>query len=906
MLLKTKVPTYCVQCYNGPDLFYAVVEDGLVRTVEPNLECADISPAGGRICVKAYGLVQKMYNPDRIKTPLIRTNPKKGRNEDPGWKEISWDKALDIVAGKMNESKAKGPTDEGGFPRFAVIMGQAGSPAAYMGTLPAFFTAWGSVDFSIGGGQGIRCYHSEHLYGEYWHRCFIAAPDTPRTELVISFGHNTYASGGAAGVFRNAQARERGYKRIQVEPHLSASAVNSDQWVPIKPKTDAALMYSLINILLHEKDRTSLDLDFLKRRTNSPYLIGPRGYFIRDRETEKPLVWDIKAGSPMPHDFLEIGDIALEGGYKVSGIEIGPDNERWEHSEVLCKTSFQQTVEFTSDYTPEWAAKICDLPIETIRGLANDIVKHAHIGETVEISGEKLPYRPVAFLLGKTVNNGPGGYQTVWARTILAMLIGALEVPGGTIGASQRLNKPHHDRWSSVWPGDDGFMRNNLNPTDKDNWPTSPTSRARYTQLAPLVLNTGWSPFLSPYPLAWLAMGDGWRDVERTTYPDVVLLYRANPAISMYYPDLIEEKMANFPFFVCLGYTHDETNHYADIILPDHTDLEGLQLIRFGPAVHSESIWKGFGFALRQPATEPVFNSMDLTDFSTELAFRTGFLKEYYDAINAGLILGIRLKGKGFDHLLDPEKKYTREEIWDRLCRASTMILSEGKDDHNLQWFSENGYYAVDYPYIRHFMHPVMVRWGLRYEIPYQSNIRKIGKELGNRLHENEISWWDHQLTEYEALPKCEDYTEIWDQELRDAGADPKNFDFWLINTRSMQYAWGSNAALPLMAEAAKNVPGFKGAIINTRAAKKLGIAENDIITIESIKTTVKARAVLREGVRPDTIVFTGQFGHWKTPFAKDLGIPNFNTLADPDPANLDAGGSFADLVKVKIEKVDL
>ncbi len=902
--MKTKIPTYCVQCYNGPDLFYAVVEDGLVRSVEPNLKCKDISPAGGRICVKAYGLVQKMYNPDRIRTPLMRTNPRKGKDEDPGWKKISWEKAFEVISEKMNAVRKKGLVDELGFPRLSVIMGQAGSPAAYGGTLPAFFTAWGPIDFSVGGGQGIRCYHSEHLYGEYWHRCFIAAPDSPRTELVISFGHNTFASGGAAGVMRQSNARERGFKRIQVEPHLSASAVNSDLWVPVKPKTDAAMMYSLINILLHENDRSiSCDIQYLKKRTNSPYLVGPNGYFIRDRATRKPLVWDLGKGA-MVHDSLEVEDLALEGEYTVSGIEVGADGETWESDNVSCKTSFQKMLDFTKDYTPEWASKICDIPVSMIREVAQDIIDHSHIGETIKISGEELPYRPVAFLLGKTVNNGPGGYQTTWARTILAMLIGALEVPGGTIGASQRLNKPHHDRWSSVWPGNDGFMRNTLNPTDRKNWPKTPTTRARHTQLAPLVLNTGWSQFLSPYPLAWQSMGDGWGDVPRTTYPDVVLLYRANPAISMYYPDVVMDKMANFPFFVCIGYTHDETNHFADIIIPDHTDLEGLQLIRFGPAVHSESIWKGFGFALRQKAVEPVYDTIDLTDLATELASRTGILDEYYDAMNAGLMLGVRLKGKDYDNSLEKGKKYSKEEIWDRLCRSSTMILSNGKDDHGLEWFEKNGYYAVDYPYIRHFLHPVMVRWGLRYEIPYQENIQRIGKELSNRLHENNIDWWDHQLDEYEVLPKCEDYTMIWDDAVKRAGKKPEDYGFWLINTRSMLYAWGSNAAIPMMAEAAKNVPGFKGALINKSMAEKMGIKENDIIMIESPNSSSKARAVLREGVRPDTIVFTGQFGHWKTPFAKDLNIPNLNDLAKPELKDLDSGGSYADVVKVSIRKV--
>ena len=49
--MKKKIPTYCDQCYNGPDLFNMVVEDGIIRNVEPSTTCTDISPAEGKICV---------------------------------------------------------------------------------------------------------------------------------------------------------------------------------------------------------------------------------------------------------------------------------------------------------------------------------------------------------------------------------------------------------------------------------------------------------------------------------------------------------------------------------------------------------------------------------------------------------------------------------------------------------------------------------------------------------------------------------------------------------------------------------------------------------------------------------------------------------------------------------------
>ena len=76
------VPTYCYQCVAGPDLLTVKVQNGVATEVEPNLCAAKIHPGGGKVCVKAFGLVQKTYNPNRILAPMKRSNPRKGRNEE--------------------------------------------------------------------------------------------------------------------------------------------------------------------------------------------------------------------------------------------------------------------------------------------------------------------------------------------------------------------------------------------------------------------------------------------------------------------------------------------------------------------------------------------------------------------------------------------------------------------------------------------------------------------------------------------------------------------------------------------------------------------------------------------------------------------------------------------------------
>ncbi|HYB53734.1 MAG TPA: molybdopterin-dependent oxidoreductase, partial [Thermoanaerobaculia bacterium] len=250
MSVTERIPTYCYQCVAGPDLLKVVVRDGVAVGVEPNCDMAGTHPAGGKVCVRAYGLVQKLYNPARIRTPMRRTNPRKGRDEDPRWEPLTWEAALDLLAAKLNGIRSAGLADAAGYPRLAVTFGSGGIAPAYLGTFAAFLAAWGPVDQGIGSGQGVKCYHSEHLYGEFWHRAFTVAADVPRCDYVLSFGYNGDASGGVTGVFRHAEARARGMHWVQLEPHMSITAAGAQEWVPVRPKTDAAVLFALLHAVL--------------------------------------------------------------------------------------------------------------------------------------------------------------------------------------------------------------------------------------------------------------------------------------------------------------------------------------------------------------------------------------------------------------------------------------------------------------------------------------------------------------------------------------------------------------------------------------------------------------------------------------------------------------------------------
>lgn len=893
------VPTYCYQCVAGPDLLTVKVEQGVATEVQPNFCAADIHPGGGKVCVKAYGLVQKTYNPHRVLTPMKRSNPKKGRDQDPGFVPISWEEAFGLIADKLNAVRAEGILDASGYPRVAASFGGAGTPQSYMGTLPAFLSAWGPVDMGFGSGQGVKCYHSEHLYGEFWHRAFIVTPDTPLCNYLISCGSNIEASGGVIGVWRHSEARLRGLKRVQVEPHLSVTGACSAQWVPIKPKTDAAFLYALIHVLLHEVARERLDVAFLAARTASPYLVGPNGYYLRHRASREPLVWDLASASARMHDSADLRE-AIEGSFEADAIEIGPDDEVLAEGMLTGSTGFTRLVEHMRPYSPEWAQAICDVPAAHIRRIANEFMDHACVGQTIEIDGITMPYRPVAVTLGKTVNNGWGGFECCWARTLLATLVGALEVPGGTLGTTIRLTRPMSQRHESVKAGPDGFMHFPLNPTDKATWSPSPNIRNAYRSMVPLAADGPWSQALGPTHFSWLFLDETPKGLPRVTLPAVWFLYRTNPVISYWDTGELGEKMARFPFTVAFAYTHDETNHFADLLLPDATDLESLQLMRIGGTKYQEQYWEVNGFALRQPVVERSGEARDMTEIASELAARTGLTGKYVAAINKGAG-SVPLKGAHGDFSLDTQRRHSCEEIWDAVCRAASSEVSDGAEAHGLDWWKENG--IATKPLLRStwYLDQTMVKRGLRYELPYQERLLRVGTELGRRLHEHDMHWWDEQLKEYQALPIWKDFPALWEAIIGQTGGQAQDYPFWLLTARSMQYAWGANAGIQLMHEVADNITGHRGVVINTGAAQKLGIEEGDEIEISTPKRSVRGRAVVRQGIRPDTLLLIGQFAHWETPMAKDFGVPSLNTLATMSISLTDATGSGADIVRVKV-----
>ena len=135
------------------------------------------------------------------------------------------------------------------------------------------------------------------------------------------------------------------------------------------------------------------------------------------------------------------------------------------------------------------------------------------------------------------------------------------------------------------------------------------------------------------------------------------------------------------------------------------------------------------------------------------------------------------------------------------------------------------------------------------------------------------MHWWDKQLAEYQPLPTWKDFP------ARVGAGDPRcrrgraeDFPFWLLTARSMQYSWGGNVGIQMIKEVADNIAGPPRRHHQRGAAAAAGHRRRRHVEVAAPQRTTRGRAVVREGIRPDTLLMIGQFDHWATPFAKDFG----------------------------------
>lgn len=307
-------PTTCQGCTSWCSKEVYVV-DGRAIKVRGN---SNSKVNGSASCPKAHIGLQQVYDPDRVKTPMKRTNPKKGRDEDPKFVPISWDEALETIADKIMELRDNNETH-----KYMLMRGRY----SYMRDI-----IYDRMTKIIGSPNNIShsaiCAEAEKFgpyftEGEWTYRQY----DVKNANYILMWGADPLSANRQVSYYLSAwgDAIDRA-KAVVIDPRLSATAAKSDEWLPIKPGEDGALAVAMAHVILVE------------------------GLWY------KPFVGDFNdgvnrfvAGQFASGNFEEIHTHGLI---------------RWWNAELL-------------DKTPEWAAERTGLPAEQIRRIAIEYGKAA-------------------------------------------------------------------------------------------------------------------------------------------------------------------------------------------------------------------------------------------------------------------------------------------------------------------------------------------------------------------------------------------------------------------------------------------------------------------------------------------------------------------------------------------------
>lgn len=230
-----EIPTLCEMCVNKCALL-ARVENGIVTKLDPN-PCFPKSK--NMLCPRGNAGIQALYDPDRLKYPLIR----EGERGSGKFRRASWDEANEFIKSKMvtilDEEKDNRST-------FLFCAGEGMAEH----TFKTFYQAFGSSNWlnhaslclqTVVSGYGVTL-------GAY------PAADLQNAQYVIMAGANraeAIVTPDTMDFFKKTQGR--GAKLICIDPRFSNTAAKADKWLPIKPGTDLAFVLALTYVVIDEK-----------------------------------------------------------------------------------------------------------------------------------------------------------------------------------------------------------------------------------------------------------------------------------------------------------------------------------------------------------------------------------------------------------------------------------------------------------------------------------------------------------------------------------------------------------------------------------------------------------------------------------------------------------------------------
>ena len=217
------------------------MQDGRALDIRGN-EFSKVHGKAG--CVRQYLSLTELYDPDRVKVPLKRTNPKKGRSEDPGFTPISWDEAVGLLADRILSLRNNGEIHQ-----YVTLRGRYSYLSdILLKDITAIFGSPNAITHSAICAEAEK-FGSYFTEGDWGYRQF----DIVQTRYVLLFGVDPLSANRQVSFYTSEWGNmlDRGSVAV-VDPRFSATATKADEWIPIVPGQDAALALALAHTLLVE------------------------------------------------------------------------------------------------------------------------------------------------------------------------------------------------------------------------------------------------------------------------------------------------------------------------------------------------------------------------------------------------------------------------------------------------------------------------------------------------------------------------------------------------------------------------------------------------------------------------------------------------------------------------------
>ncbi len=231
-------PTTCQGCTTWCPV-EVFIQDGRAVKVRGN-QNSMTNP--GTVCPRGHMMPKLIYDPDRIKVPMKRTNPVKGKGIDPRFVPITWEEALDTIADKMMELRNNNETH-----KFLYLRGRYSYHRDIIySALPKIFGSPNGISHSA------ICAEAEKS-GAYWTEAYwdYRDYDLANTKYLVLWGVDPFRSNRQipSAMAHWAKLREDA-TIVTIDPTLTAAAAKSNEWLPVIPGEDGALASAIAHHIL--------------------------------------------------------------------------------------------------------------------------------------------------------------------------------------------------------------------------------------------------------------------------------------------------------------------------------------------------------------------------------------------------------------------------------------------------------------------------------------------------------------------------------------------------------------------------------------------------------------------------------------------------------------------------------